>query len=482
MGGVFSSDEEEDDLNVIAEGQTGKGQTKVEREGRSVGHEIAGHHRMPSPYREQPDGKEAESPPKKSSESGSKRGLNRSSSGQKLIHLPQTNIVLEKLPPIRDQVNMEPQTPSTPLVPIPTTNPVRSAEKNGFKKDKEPKFVPYEPYKGAVTPLTSKPRNKKPKRPPPKKEEKNESVKEEEPNKSSDKNVIVSEPRFKSETARYWSDVTKEEYQRMKKELEEKERELNNVKSEMADMEKQVKIQVQVNTEVKRLLVASVGEDIEAKVDFLTQDKARLSADIRQYASKISRDFEEKEKLSVESTVWKSKFLASSVIVDELARWKAGLIQHNEEFSHNARLALHEHHVLWDTQMKTYLTLNKLKSAFDPLSKDPGPAEKASLLGLADHTQKLASELKDRLIKEGGIKEDLSERSLTLLPMDTPAEEGLKEILGRPLSDKDNEYSRMASVAVTGAARPHLAKLGDKNASPEGFKCCTHCQGTVHNV
>ena len=72
-----------------------------------------------------------------------------------------------------------------------------------------------------------------------------------------------------------------------------------------------MKIQAQVNTEVKRLLVASVGEDIEAKVDFLTQDKARLSADIRQYASKISRDFEEKEKLSVESNVWKSKFLAS---------------------------------------------------------------------------------------------------------------------------------------------------------------------------
>ena len=44
-----------------------------------------------------------------------------------------------------------------------------------------------------------------------------------------------------------------------------------------------------MNTEVKKLLVASVGEDIEAKVDFLTQDKARLSADIRQFSNKISR-------------------------------------------------------------------------------------------------------------------------------------------------------------------------------------------------
>ena len=57
-------------------------------------------------------------------------------------------------------------------------------------------------------------------------------------------------------------------------------------------------------------MVASVGEDIEARVDYLTQDKARLAADIRQYSNKICKDFEEKEKLSVQSDLWKSKFLA----------------------------------------------------------------------------------------------------------------------------------------------------------------------------
>ena len=47
-----------------------------------------------------------------------------------------------------------------------------------------------------------------------------------------------------------------------------------------------------MNCEVKRLLVASVGEDIEARVDFLTQDKARLAADVLQYNNKISRYYE----------------------------------------------------------------------------------------------------------------------------------------------------------------------------------------------
>ena len=110
------------------------------------------------------------------------------------------------------------------------------------------------------------------------------------------------------------------------------------MKAELAEANKQLNIQIQVNSEIKKLLVASVGEDIEAKVDFLTQDKARLSADIRQYSNKISRDFEEKEKLYVQSDLWKSKFLASSVIVDELARWKGMLMHRNEDCDHYIRL------------------------------------------------------------------------------------------------------------------------------------------------
>ena len=42
-------------------------------------------------------------------------------------------------------------------------------------------------------------------------------------------------------------------------------------------------MEIQVKSEVKKLLVASVGEDIEARVDLLTQDKARLAADVMQY-------------------------------------------------------------------------------------------------------------------------------------------------------------------------------------------------------
>ena len=51
----------------------------------------------------------------------------------------------------------------------------------------------------------------------------------------------------------------------------ERDAEVASLRRELDERNKQLRIQTQVNTEVRRLLVASVGEDIEAKVDFLTQ-------------------------------------------------------------------------------------------------------------------------------------------------------------------------------------------------------------------
>merc|ERR1719471_2415448 len=102
--------------------------------------------------------------------------------------------------------------------------------------------------------------------------------------------------------------------------LDIKEKEIQSLKEKLDQSDKQLKIQTKVNEEVKRLLVASVGEDIEARVDFLTQEKARLAADVLEYNNRIAVDWEKQEELGVEKDVWRSKFLASTVIVDELTK------------------------------------------------------------------------------------------------------------------------------------------------------------------
>ena len=47
---------------------------------------------------------------------------------------------------------------------------------------------------------------------------------------------------------------------------------------------------------------------------------------------RIASDWERKEELGVEKDVWRSKFLASSVIVDELTRTKASSRADNQIF------------------------------------------------------------------------------------------------------------------------------------------------------
>ena len=51
------------------------------------------------------------------------------------------------------------------------------------------------------------------------------------------------------------------------------------------------------------------------------------------------------------------------------------------------------------------------------------------------------------------------------------------------MNDGHGEYSELASLAVTGAAKTHLMKIGDKLTEPSSsFKSCTHCLGTVQNI
>merc|ERR1711976_165465 len=360
-----------------------------------------------------------------------------------------------------------------PLVPLLTGQPAFNKNFHGTKKPKEAKFVPYEPYKAAITPLIL-PRKKK--------SSKEVQVKEIE-------NPACDETDLAKESENFREEINQVENN---SELVEQNSELNSgmkgLQKKLTDAEKQLNIQTQVNNEVKKLLVASVGEDIEAKVDFLTQDKARLSADIRQFSNKISRDFEEKEKLYVQSDLWKSKFLASSVIVDELARSKGTLMQRNDDCDHYIRLMMHERNVLWNSMSQTQEVLARLKNAFDPLntmenatSKD---VEAASLLGLADLSLATVKDLKNRLLGTTQLK--TYESKVVKLPeqLDTPAEEGLQKILKNSASDlTTSNLCDRAPLALTGAARPHLAKLGDQAAgSRSDFKCCTHCNGVVQVV
>lgn len=86
--------------------------------------------------------------------------------------------------------------------------------------------------------------------------------------------------------------------------------------------ENQLEFQMKVNAELKGLLVHCLGEDLQAKVNNLTEDKMKI-------AKSLSTNTEQIEFLSSQTEVWRSKFLASGLMVEELAKVKTSLTQRN---------------------------------------------------------------------------------------------------------------------------------------------------------
>lgn len=66
-----------------------------------------------------------------------------------------------------------------------------------------------------------------------------------------------------------------------------------------------------MNGELKKLLVAAVGEDIETRVNHLTEDKVHLARALLTSAQRLSTHQEQTEWLAGQCEVWRSKFLAS---------------------------------------------------------------------------------------------------------------------------------------------------------------------------
>lgn len=95
--------------------------------------------------------------------------------------------------------------------------------------------------------------------------------------------------------------------------------------AEVERLSAQLKVQTEVNRELKRLLVASVGGDIQLHLDQIVQEKAELSRDLDSSLQQLAENSEEFDRVFIDCDIWRSKFLASRLMIDELASWKAEL-------------------------------------------------------------------------------------------------------------------------------------------------------------
>jgi predicted nuclease with TOPRIM domain len=122
------------------------------------------------------------------------------------------------------------------------------------------------------------------------------------------------------------------------------------IKKERDLFETQLKFQMQVNSELKGLLVHCLGEDIQSKMSNMTEDKMKITEHLSSNTEKI-------EFLAGQVEVWRSKFLASSLMVEELAKWKAALTEKNQNLTTSNKKLLETFALLRDMEIELYQNL-----------------------------------------------------------------------------------------------------------------------------
>ena len=127
-----------------------------------------------------------------------------------------------------------------------------------------------------------------------------------------------------------------------------------------------LKVQMNVNKELKRLLIASVGSDLQRRLEQLVHEKAELSCELDSSLEQLVASGEEVDNVSIECDIWRSKFLASRLMIDELASWKAELTLQYRQSQQALQCMMQEREQLSKTLVPAVAQLHKALDASLP--------------------------------------------------------------------------------------------------------------------
>ncbi|XP_043556833.1 golgin-45 [Chiloscyllium plagiosum] len=93
----------------------------------------------------------------------------------------------------------------------------------------------------------------------------------------------------------------------------------------------QIRVQTEINRELKKLLVASVGNDLQYHFERLAREKNQLILENETLNQNLAQLSEQLERMTIQCDVWRSKFLASRVMTEELAHVRTSMQRHVRE-------------------------------------------------------------------------------------------------------------------------------------------------------
>ncbi|GLV40257.1 uncharacterized protein CBL_07147 [Carabus blaptoides fortunei] len=401
-------------------------------------------------------------------ETSTKTKISKSILGDKLIYRPSdhSSCLLRPIIPTGKVIHLVPKyVPKKKKTPIYLTKP------------KDPKFVPYEPYKAATDPII--PRKVQLKREPQKVSKNNVDIHDLVCQMSElatvELNKAKKEALQNDETL-----ITKKQWETEKHKFE---TDIKNLRETNTHLENQLKFQAQVNSELKTLLVAAVGEDLESRVQHLTEDKLALARELLNSANHLTSHREHTEWLSGQCEVWRSKFLASSLMVEELARWKSALTNKISELKELLKKLLDERTKIREMSLKTYNSFNAINEHHVSKSVNDSDSylKTTNLMDLAIANCKMSYSLEKAMLKD--LPDPRKHGKFDNYCADdihTALENVALHAIRHPvvLSDRPD----MICNAVVGAAIAVGKGQMFLQHPTDHATCCAHCNGEIKEI
>ncbi|XP_018326103.1 golgin-45 [Agrilus planipennis] len=351
---------------------------------------------------------------------------------------------------------------------VPKYVPRKCKTQNIFsRKPKEPKFVPCEPYKASVQPILPLSNKQK-------------SIIMERPLRNNaaiqdlvtQMSVIRTAELCKSFNPENNDPISRADWEKAKLQYE---TDIKNLRENNNHLENQLKFQAQVNSELKTLLVAAVGEDLESRVQHLTEDKLQLARALLSSANHLTSHQEQTEWLSGQCEVWRSKFLASSLMVEELARWKSALSNKVNECQEIIKGLLEER----DKLKKHLCNIYKHLSAVHNSENIVDPESSNTHCDVIELVKKIC-DMSNKFSEKFGCHDPIENNCARISFKSTLYEARGKKTLENPViptSKPDLICNALLGAALSIGQGQMYLQYPSTRAT-----CCSHCKGTMEDI
>ncbi|XP_077444802.1 golgin-45 [Stigmatopora argus] len=245
----------------------------------------------------------------------------------------------------------------------------------------------------------------------------------------------------------------------------------------------QLRVQTEVNRELKKLLVASMGDDLQYQFERLAREKNHLCLENEALAKSLSHTAEQLERMSIQCDVWRSKFLASRVMTEELTNARTALQRQTREAQVAIQDLLLEREEFSSEMVLTHRSLEQLlvslqwgrQQTYYPSAQPLSTGE----LAAANH--KLADAINSHLL--GSIVVKGSSATPDQL-CNTPAEKMAGKVL-KILDPISCTESKAESPLIDSSPSNFLSNKSIGRFHPYTryenitFNCCERCSGDI---